>query len=159
MTIGMDLHAQEYECKYCYCQPREQWFKWILPGSPEPENMQHEGYEDKILEKGLPVGQDNGISKAPAVRHRVCECQDKGYNGEKRHEYQHGPHSQVVSESEKQGNPNDKFHCCKGDCQHQGEWFQKSKIESIEIICELVGRSQRIDPFNKATENEDNSEN
>ncbi|GAI13283.1 unnamed protein product, partial [marine sediment metagenome] len=27
----------------------------------------------------LPVGHDNGISKAPAVRHRVCECQDKGY--------------------------------------------------------------------------------
>jgi len=53
----------------------------------------------------------------------------------------------------------DKFRSCQDDGQHQCEWFQETEIESIEIICKLIGRSEWIHTLHKATENEYNSEN
>ena len=67
------------------------WQKHGMVFLPVEKDDHHQGHQDNVFIKSLPVGQFHGITETAAIGYRVINGIIQGENGEKGHHQQQGP--------------------------------------------------------------------
>ena len=125
-------------------------------------NVQYQGQkhciDDEVFVKRLPVGHLDRGAEAAAVGHHVVERVEERHRGEEGHEHCSSDGGYFWTHVGQKADTYEELCQYHQHCQHHGGFIEPFDVIGCEVVEHLIFRSQGVDSFGEAAEDEESSD-